>query len=309
IGAGTPTLDVREDFLNVVVAADGTVYSHGFDGTSMLPVAGGERVIPDELFIYRLDADTFEMGYYVDGVRNVIAERDVSNTAIGDAVGFYADIRSGGRRGALDDLMLFQPEGGPLTAGTLVIDGDLNLNLGSALEIDLFADGSADHIDVAGQLNAFGELRVAMHGSVAEAATYDILGFSSISGTFDDIVLPELDEGWEWDTSALLTDGLLALIAAVELAGDFNGSGSVEQGDLNLVLNNWGVDTGVSGVPQGWESGLPNGTVDQTELNAVLNNWGSATAPSFGGVLVPEPSLVFGAGAMACLVARRGRRA
>ncbi|MEM9753564.1 MAG: hypothetical protein AAF916_09285, partial [Planctomycetota bacterium] len=164
-------------------------------------------------------------------------------------------------------------------------------------------------IDVAGQLNAFGDLRVTMHGSVAEAATYDILGFSSISGTFDDIVLPELDEGWQWDTSALLTDGLLALIAAVELAGDFNGSGSVEQGDLNLVLNNWGVDTGVSGVPQGWESGLPNGTVDQTELNAVLNNWGSATAPSFGGVLVPEPSLVFGAGAMACLVARRGRRA
>ncbi|MEM1027293.1 MAG: PEP-CTERM sorting domain-containing protein [Planctomycetota bacterium] len=71
----------------------------------------------------------------------------------------------------------------------------------------------------------------------------------------------------------------------VALLGDFNGSGSVEQGDLNLVLNNWGdartFDDGVSS--------FATETVDQEELNAVLNNWGSSIAPALGNA-VPEPA-------------------
>lgn len=64
------------------------------------------------------------------------------------------------------------------------------------------------------------------------------------------------------------------------LPGDFNGSGSVEQGDLNLVLNNWGRNVMTAGLPVGWIGGLPQGLVDQYELNTVLNNWGASEVPT-----------------------------
>ncbi len=80
-----------------------------------------------------------------------------------------------------------------------------------------------------------------------------------------------------------LVDGVL---------GDYNGSGQVEQGDLDLVLLNWGRQTDTQGVPDGWSNDLPDGQIEQTELDGVLLNWGSTSAPSFAvnpGV-VPEPA-------------------
>ncbi|MEO1496002.1 MAG: PEP-CTERM sorting domain-containing protein [Planctomycetota bacterium] len=79
--------------------------------------------------------------------------------------------------------------------------------------------------------------------------------------------------------------------------GDFNGDGSVDNGDLNLLLNNWGItDPAVDPL---WVNNL-NGTVDNEELNALLNNWG------FGIASVPEPtSLLLLAVAAAATRARR----
>lgn len=70
------------------------------------------------------------------------------------------------------------------------------------------------------------------------------------------------------------------------LIGDYDDSGSVEQGDLNLVLNNWGQDAPFD------SNGAPftTPTVDQEELNRVLNNWGSTSVPSFAGFDIPEPT-------------------
>ncbi|MEM7576387.1 MAG: hypothetical protein AAF328_02830 [Planctomycetota bacterium] len=100
-------------------------------------------------------------------------------------------------------------------------------------------------------------------------------------------------------------DGRFSLgrLVATALVGDYNGNGQVEQGDLNLVLNNWG------GARGDWDNaeGFLTGNVDQEELNRVLNNWGSSSAsPDFSGFVVPEPSafaLLFGAVAL-----RRRRR-
>ena len=72
------------------------------------------------------------------------------------------------------------------------------------------------------------------------------------------------------------------------LAGDYNNSGSVEQGDLDLVLNNWGGDRTAGFVAN--TDGLASLQVDQEELDRVLNNWGSSNGPSFNGVNVPEPA-------------------
>ncbi|MEM8782195.1 MAG: peptidylprolyl isomerase [Planctomycetota bacterium] len=90
------------------------------------------------------------------------------------------------------------------------------------------------------------------------------------------------------------------------LPGDFNNSGSVEQGDLNLVLNNWGrlassVDVGLYG--------FGPGVIDQSALNAVLNNWGSTASPSFEGSSVPEPGLAGLVGVAGGLWLKRRRQA
>ncbi|MEM1445481.1 MAG: peroxidase family protein [Planctomycetota bacterium] len=74
------------------------------------------------------------------------------------------------------------------------------------------------------------------------------------------------------------------------LDGDFDGNGAVDQGDLNLVLTNWGTDFSDALPPTGWIGGGLAGSVDQQELNLVLNGWGSTTAPSFAGFAVPEPA-------------------
>lgn len=104
-----------------------------------------------------------------------------------------------------------------------------------------------------------------------------------------------------------LTNGVVsqmdALAKLVSLLGDYDDSDAVEQGDLNLVLNNWGQEATFE------PNGAPFGTstVDQEELNRVLNNWGSTSAPSFEGFDVPEPAttLLFAAFALC----RRGRSA
>ncbi|MEM8782493.1 MAG: choice-of-anchor tandem repeat NxxGxxAF-containing protein [Planctomycetota bacterium] len=105
---------------------------------------------------------------------------------------------------------------------------------------------------------------------------------------------PFINDAGQLVFRASFTDGTSGVFvanttsAALALPGDYNDSGQVEQGDLNLVLNNWGQPRPFA----------PNGDpftttkVDQEELNRVLNNWGSTTPP-FQNVTplnVPEPA-------------------
>jgi hypothetical protein len=60
------------------------------------------------------------------------------------------------------------------------------------------------------------------------------------------------------------------------LAGDYNGNGRVEQGDLDLVLLGWGQDA--STPPDDWVQNPPSGQIDQNELDVVLLNWGQTAA-------------------------------
>ena len=86
------------------------------------------------------------------------------------------------------------------------------------------------------------------------------------------------------------------------LPGDYDDSVSVDQGDLDLVLNNWGGSRGAWQNAEGFMSGI----VDQEELDRVLNNWGSSAAPAFAGEIVPEPALA--AVALGVLLAGLRRR-
>ena len=88
--------------------------------------------------------------------------------------------------------------------------------------------------------------------------------------------------------------------------GDYNASGAVEQGDLNLVLNNWG-DSRTFEDPSGIVFATDN--VDQEELNRVLNNWGSTAVPAgLEGANLPEPgAFVVGGLGLAWTVGSRRR--
>ena len=73
-------------------------------------------------------------------------------------------------------------------------------------------------------------------------------------------------------------------------AGDYNDSGQVEQGDLDLVLLNWGSEIPPDDVPEGWVNQQPtdDGTIDQNDLDGVLLNWGNSSQSV--SAAVPEPA-------------------
>ncbi|MEM8782158.1 MAG: endo-1,4-beta-xylanase [Planctomycetota bacterium] len=104
-------------------------------------------------------------------------------------------------------------------------------------------------------------------------------------------------------------DGLtLRDVFVASLPGDFNGNGRVEQGDLNLVLNNWGRALS-DPAAAGWWNGAPEGVVDQAELNLVLNHWGASTGPDLQGLdtPIPEPAAALGLATALSLGSRRRR--
>ncbi|MEM7576927.1 MAG: hypothetical protein AAF328_05560 [Planctomycetota bacterium] len=106
------------------------------------------------------------------------------------------------------------------------------------------------------------------------------------------------EDAWAFIFDASLTEATAAL-----LAGDYDGDGQVAQGDLNLVLNNWGS-------VRAFEDNVTDfstANVDQEELNGVLNNWGSTNVPSFEGFAVPEPGVAVVAMSAGLLGLRRRR--
>ncbi len=132
-----------------------------------------------------------------------------------------------------------------------------------------------------------------------------MVGFGFDGGlTAQQLGLITIDGAAPVDPLFLDDSGKLVTSLVVGLAGDYNDSGSVEQGDLDLVLNNWGGPRTAGFVANA--DGFATGNVDQEELDRVLNNWGSSNAPAFNGVAVPEPATAILALACAGLI-RRGR--
>ena len=74
----------------------------------------------DYLYITRLDADTFETGYSLNGVKTILRTIDVESAIIGTAIGFYSDMRIADTIGALDNLRIV-PE--PATIALLGLGG------------------------------------------------------------------------------------------------------------------------------------------------------------------------------------------
>ncbi len=177
--------------------------------------------------------------------------------------------------------------------GVTEVTGNLTQHAAGTLEIELGGPDPAsgfDVLQVGGSASLGGTLRLDLTNGFVPAIghAFEVVVAGLLVGEFDTIAgIPGPD--LVWDVTYL---GNAVRVAAVALGGpvigDYNASGSVEQGDLDLVLQNWG---GVaSGLPVAWANGRPtSGIVDQSELDAVLQNWGATAAPNDRGRHLPEP--------------------
>jgi hypothetical protein len=111
---------------------------------------------------------------------------------------------------------------------------------------------------------------------------------------------------WMYDGSRMGHIDMTLVAPALE--GDYNDDAFVGQGDLDLVLLNWGDTGDTGGAPEGWVNDAPaaGDLIGQGYLDKVLLNWGEGTAPTS---TVPEPltMTLLGLGG-ACVLARRRRR-
>ncbi|MEM8494892.1 MAG: PEP-CTERM sorting domain-containing protein [Planctomycetota bacterium] len=168
-------------------------------------------------------------------------------------------------------------------------------------EIDLFRDGLVNTRD-----EVTGEI-IGTTPGVDATVTYDITQVDPSATTFTSLRIggpSNSTSGGDFENGLLYDNILLQLVDVVSegLVGDYDEDGQVAQGDLNLVLNNWGAARTFED-PGGTVFSSAN--VDQEELNGVLNNWGAQAAPSFEGSAVPEPASLAALGGLALLGLRR----
>ena len=172
--------------------------------------------------------------------------------------------------------------------------------------------GQYDAILASGTLGLGGTLNVTLIDGFHPAAgnTFDLLDWSTRSGTFASINLPGL-AGLAWNTSQLYTTGEISL-AAAGLTGDYNGNGIVDAADYTVWRDTLGSTTNLAA------NGNGNMVIDAGDLTVWQANFGATLGSgAHEAAAVPEPRslalLLFGlpflaSAPLSVRVIRRGRR-
>ena len=183
---------------------------------------------------------------------------------------------------------------------TVTIDGDLTLNAGSQLLLDLGDTTVYDSLDITGTLFAGGTLDVTLSDDAPALAlgdSFDLFDFTSAGGAFDAFDLPALATGLAWDTSNLLVTGELQVVVASD--PDFDGDGDVDLADLLAWQRGFG-----SGSTHAEGDANSDGTVDAADLAIWRSHFGGAA--QFDGLSIPEPqSVLLLLAGVGCLTFRR----
>jgi hypothetical protein len=171
------------------------------------------------------------------------------------------------------------------------ITGNLTLNAGSTLELDLGTPTQSDLLSISGNLVAGGTLSVTLDNTVpapADGNVFNLLDFASASGSFNALNLPSLTPGLAWDTSKLLTTGELSVMVSAGLLGDYNSNGVVDAADYAFWRDRLGQNVALPNKD-------PNDTdnmVTQAEFDFWRSRFGATSGPGSGAILassVPEP--------------------
>ena len=193
--------------------------------------------------------------------------------------------------------------GGDITitdGAALIVTGAATIynNLTFTPDATLQPDANAT-LTVAGTLELGGALDLVLIANDAPApyTPHTLLdGQSTRTGRFSQVLGINLGNG----LGLAITYAGNDVIIQSALRGDANLNGQVEQGDLDMVLLNWGETLGVS-----WATGdlTGNGQVEQADLDLILQQWGTLAAPNFT-TAVPEPA----AAALLALILATGPR-
>ncbi len=239
-----------------------------------------------------------------DGRFTNLLQEGFERTVINDrgSVAFFAGL-SGASGGSTSGVFLHTDVGGldeVTRLGAAVPDGT-----GTISFLDNFAFNDRDELAFLAVIDTGGfgtETALLRYSPMSGLETLVRQGDALAGGTVSDLRFEAtaLSEGSDRD--GLNNAGQIAFQAVIAgqfvnllwspdlIPGDYNGSGQVEQGDLDLVLQNWGDDTDANGAPTGWTNDLPQGLIDQAELDGVLLNWGDTALPDLNGsAAVPEP--------------------
>jgi hypothetical protein len=227
-----------------------------------------------------------------------------NGTITGGAVNvYYGSLAKGtGMYGVVNvfDGGIYAPGNSPgiSTAAAVTFDNAPFTTGGPALQIEIAgttAGTQYDRLNVTGQLSLAGTLQVALTDGFSPAAgnSFDILNWSTLSGTFAALQLPALGGGLSWTTSALYTTGVLSVAAAPGLPGNFNNDGSVDAADYVMWRK-------TGSPPDGYNTW-------RTNFGQSFGSGASATESTS----VPEPTsvalLLFGLATCAAVQLRRPR--
>lgn len=145
--------------------------------------------------------------FYDDLVNNGVVQ--MSATSVVSSLGALSGSGSFVGGGTVEILGDYMPGNSP---GIMIVDGNLTLTPTSRLFFELAGTDrgtSYDATDILGNFTMDGILHVALSGgfNLALGAVFDLFDWDTVEGMFDQINLPELMEGWEWDLSRFESEG------------------------------------------------------------------------------------------------------
>jgi autotransporter-associated beta strand protein len=248
-----------------------------------------------QFYIKRTAQSTYQLGYSTNNLQTLVqygSNITVQSTFEPDLVGFYSDARGGdgvttqtASSGTFDNLRILSP-GNTLT--TFTVAGDFTLDNGATLEINILSDHEYGKINVVGTLHASGTLNVQLVSGFQPTAgqIFDILDFGASNGLFETAQLPTLSPGLLWDTSKLMSEGRLDVVAG--LAGDYNDDGTVDAADYIIWRKSAGA-IGVGLVADG-NRDLHVNQVDYDVWRAHFGQTASSGSGDTANSAVPEPA-------------------
>ena len=172
------------------------------------------------------DGSTWENGgdWTMGGTTNRYASLDITNNALVKIGGnftaagsySYITVKTGGRMtvgGTLNFAdAVVKIEDGKVSAGSVFAK---NYSAQSDSVTEIILGGSSFGIHAEENLNAAGTLQISLAEDflITGSTVFDILDWSTLTGEFDSVILPKLDDAsLSWDISNLYNDGTIAVV-------------------------------------------------------------------------------------------------
>lgn len=167
--------------------------------------------------------------------------------------------------------------------GSAVIEGDLTLDSGSGLEIDLLNTTSFDQLAVSGTAMLDGLLSVSMLDP-SQLSVNDTFTILTAANIVNNLTLGGPSGGMFNLSASTPTALVLTFVGDISLPGDFNGDQVVDAADYSVWRDNLGSTEGTL-----LNSNGTGGVIDQADYDLWKANFGASSASAALTAAVPEP--------------------